>query len=114
MAQFDLFKFGLRYSPSIETNQNSSVNIREVNIPTTKINAITGNCSSNNIEAFIVLKNINYYNQTLDAFLPTKKDHAMKDKSKVLVIISCSKSKLSSPAPAIRLYQGDIFQTAQT
>lgn len=33
--------------------------------------------------------------------------------SKVLVIISCTKKKLDAPAPAFRLYQGDIFKKAQ-
>lgn len=52
------------------------------------------------------------YNSTLDEFIPTKKEDGPKMPSNVLVIVSCTKKKLDTPAPAFRLYQGDIFKKA--
>ena len=65
------------------------------------------------LDQFIVFKNVLITNSTLDKYTNHKSPSRVQMNSKILVILSCTKMKLNAPAPAIRLYQGDIFKVAQ-
>ncbi|MHA1340264.1 MAG: DUF6884 domain-containing protein [Promethearchaeota archaeon] len=75
---------------------------------------IKKNSKQTNLSNFIVFENSINLNQTLDKYSPFENLNYQKRKninpSKVLIIVSCTKKKLDRPAPAIELYQGDIFK----